>query len=162
MSGKLIFNLKRKRLDQSARNAVDRDHSDDSERDVPAKSAKFEDDDSRSSTSSHRMERPSSRCSRNGDNFLHEALRKIQELERELALLDEEDYDSGHEDSPDDDVDEGIDETHMLHAESEALGFAVCAKETLNFLAAEGLPADNPLVLALRSRLVGKCDNIPI
>lgn len=162
MTGKIIYNLKRKRCDHTARNTIERDNSDDGEHELTGKSAKLDGDESVSSTTAHRNERPPSRTSRDADNFLREALRKIQELEHELAMLDEEDYDSGHEDNPDDELDEGIDETHMLHAESEALGFAVCVKETMNFLATEGLRADNPLVLALRDRLIGKCDSIPI
>lgn len=162
MSGKLIYNLKRKRCDHE-RSAVD---SDSDEREVANKVIKFDegDEDSSSTSASNNEDGPSGgrrAASRGNDNFLREALRKIQELENELAQLEEDDFDSGHEDE-DDETDEGIDETHMLHAESEALGFAVCAKETLSFLAAEGMAPDNPIVLALRSRLVGKCDSIPI
>lgn len=105
--------------------------------------------------------------------LLHAALRKIQELENELAELDEADYDSGHHDE--DEADEGhasdFDETsqriehhnhdhrnEIINEDAEALGFAFCVKETFDYLAAEGVTNDNPIIAALRERFLDRCD----
>lgn len=95
----------------------------------------------------------------NNDNeqfdFLEEALKKLHQLESEIAAIEE-----GTEDEDDDRV-ESIDyetfEENALAFEAEAIGFAVCARETLNYLASQGLTQDSPLVKSLRDRLVGKC-----
>lgn len=106
--------------------------------------------------------------------LLHAALRKIQELENELAELDEADYDSGHHDE--DDVDEGNasdfeeraivqDHDHrneIVNEDAEALGFAFCVKETFDYLAAEGVTDDNPIVKALRERFLDRCDPVSL
>lgn len=108
--------------------------------------------------------------SRNEGNnqLLYAALRKIQELEHELAELDDADYDSGHQDE-EDDIDEGngseTDENHdhhdeIINGQAEALGFAFCVKETFEYLAAQGLNADNPIVSSLRDRFLGQCNQI--
>lgn len=112
-------------------------------------------------------------CSNQGNNqLLLAALRKIQELENELAELDEAGYDSGHQDE-DDVVDEGdvssgdIDAEHselhnhrteILNGQAEALGFAFCVKETFEYLAAQGIAQDNPIITTLRNRFLGQCN----
>ncbi|XP_031632703.1 uncharacterized protein LOC116346665 [Contarinia nasturtii] len=105
--------------------------------------------------------------SNHGNNqLLHAALQKIQELENELAELDDADYDSGHQDD-EDEIDEGngsdFEENHdhrndILEGQAEALGFAFCVKETFEYLAAEGIAQDNPIVASLRERFLGQCD----
>ncbi|XP_055314595.1 F-box/WD repeat-containing protein 7 [Sitodiplosis mosellana] len=108
--------------------------------------------------------------SRNQGNnqLLYAALRKIQELENELAELDEADYDSGHQDE-EDDIDEGngseTEENHehrdeILNGQAEALGFAFCVKETFEYLAAQGITPDNPIVTSLRDRFLGQCNQV--
>lgn len=106
---------------------------------------------------------------KSGDNneFLRLALLKIQELEHELALLDEESYDSGHHEYEEDDDTVSSDNDHgqnrqRIGVEAEALGFALCARETLNYLASEGITDENPILTALRNQLIGKCRGIPI
>lgn len=151
MTGKLIYNLKRKRCERSPST------SDSEEYNCNVKSVKINNKNIHQSTDIHVKQEASreSPLSIANQNFLFEALKKIQELEEELALLDEENVDSGHEDD-----DSNIDDAtsfDIFHAEADAIGFAACAKETLNFLAAEGLPADSPLILALRNRLISKC-----
>lgn len=115
-----------------------------------------------------------SNLSNNGQNqannqLLYDALRKIQELENELAELDDADYDSGHQDD-DDDVDEGNgsepDDNHhhdneILDGQAEALGFAFCVKETFEYLATQGITPDNPIVTTLRDRFLGQCNQLP-
>lgn len=109
--------------------------------------------------------------------LLYAALNKIQELENELAELDEAGYDSGHQDDDNDDEDDNIDEGNasdfdeshevaahdhrqqIANAEPEALGFAFCVKETFDYLAAQGVTGDNPIVVALRERFLGQCDD---
>lgn len=113
--------------------------------------------------------------SNHGNNqLLLDALRKLQELENELAELDEADYDSGHHDDDDQEADEGhasdFDENNPAHnhrhqindADAEALGFAFCVKETFEYLATNGVTEGNPIVTALRNRFLGKCNEIPL
>jgi len=89
-------------------------------------------------------------------DFLKEALKKLHELENEIAAIEE-----GTED---DDRAESIDydtfEENALAFEAEAIGFAVCARETLNYLASQGLTQESPLVKSLRDRLIGKCKEL--
>lgn len=109
--------------------------------------------------------------------LLHAALRKIQELENELAELDDADYDSGHQDE--DEIDEGnasdlddnvplpVAQNHnhlndIVNADAEALGFAFCVKETFDYLASEGVTEDNPIVKALRERFLDRCDPLSL
>lgn len=107
-----------------------------------------------------------------GNNqLLYAALQKIQELEKELAELDEAGYDSGHQDDDDDDdVDEGNGSDferndnnlhnhrdEILNGEAEALGFAFCIKETFEYLAAQGITQDNPIFTTLRNRFLRQC-----
>lgn len=97
--------------------------------------------------------------------FLIEALRKIEELEEELAQLDDDDCDSGHHET--DDIDEDYDsfggeEEQIIDGhDAEAIGFAVCVREAFNFLSAEGIAPDDPLVLNLRERLIGQYNGLP-
>lgn len=106
--------------------------------------------------------------------LLYAALEKIQELENELAELDEADYDSGHQDEAEDEsIDEGnasdFEENIQLHdhrdaiidGQAEALGFAFCVKETFEYLAAQGISQDNPIVTTLRARFLGQCNQVP-
>lgn len=106
--------------------------------------------------------------SQGNSQLLYAALQKIRELENELAELDEAEYDSGHHDE--DDIDEGnasdFGDNIQLHdhrdeireGDAEALGFAFCVKETFEYLAAQGLSADNPIVSSLREQFLDKCD----
>lgn len=108
-----------------------------------------------------KFENTNKKCKTESENenldFLMEALKKVQELENEMA---------NYSDDTDDDSDDGIDvddafERNALAFEAEALGFAACARETLTFLAGEGLGPEDPLIKTLRNRLVGKCQGIP-
>lgn len=86
-------------------------------------------------------------------DFLKEALKKLHELENEIAAIEEGTEDEDQATS----IDYGKFEENALAFEAEAIGFAVCARETLNYLASQGLTPDSPLVKSLRDRLVGKC-----
>lgn len=129
-----------------------------------------------SNSSDHDGASHSAQVRRESSNqLLYAALNKIQELEDELAELDEAGYDSGHQDDDDNDsgnTDEGnasdfgeLDELpphdhreQIANGEPEALGFAFCVKETFEYLATQGVSADNPIVVALRDRFLGHCD----
>ncbi|KAG4071888.1 hypothetical protein HA402_006049 [Bradysia odoriphaga] len=87
-------------------------------------------------------------------DFLKEALKKLHELENEIAAIEE-----GTEDEAAS-IDYEKFEENALAFEAEAIGFAVCARETLNYLASQGLTSDSPLVKSLRDRLVGKCKQL--
>lgn len=91
----------------------------------------------------------------NQQDFVREALKRVLELERELSTLSESSEDDTYADGPSEF------ERNASEFEAEALGFAVCARETLHFLAGEGLQVDDPLVQSLRQRLVGKCNETP-
>lgn len=88
------------------------------------------------------------------DLFMIEAIRRIEELQNEL-IEDEINDDVLNTD----DEDDGID---LASYEAESLGFAICARETFKFLASIGMNDDNPLVVSLRNRLIGKCGSISI
>lgn len=104
-------------------------------------------------------------------DFLTLALQKVFELQVDLACIDAEaaadpayiqcpnnDGGDGGDDSGNEEEDGGF-----LGAEAEALGFAICAREALRFLAAQGEQDDGgELVRRLRATLVDKCDGIPI
>lgn len=92
-------------------------------------------------------------------DFLREALLKVNALQAELAALDDDTYDD--EEGYDSACSEE-DEAALMAFEAEALGYAVCARETMMFLGEHGLTADNPLVMNLRNQLVGRCGKIPI
>lgn len=82
-------------------------------------------------------------------DFIKEALKKVQELEQELLKID----DSEDTENEDESVNEF--ERNANAFQAEAFGFAVCARETFEFLAGEGFMADNPLIQSLRNRLIG-------
>lgn len=139
MSGKLIHNLKRKR---------------DEEQDEPEISNlnKRTKDDNK--PKEDLTPKPTPKLPK--EDFLKDALEKILQLQNEILSLDS---DSGEE-SADEYQDEEM--KKQIAFESEALGFAMCARETLTFLCNEGLSPDSPLVVTLRERLVGMCSEIPI
>lgn len=109
--------------------------------------------------------------------LLYAALQTIDDLENGLAEIADVDYDSGHQDEGDADeentIDEGngsdLDDNAQLHnhrneildAQPEALGYAYCVKEAFDFLAAQGVNDDNPIVQALRERFLGQCNQVP-
>lgn len=111
--------------------------------------------------------------SNQGNNqLLFAALRKIQELEQELAALDDEDYDSGHQEEEEidegngSDYEENLAQLHdhrdqIVNGQAEALGFAFCVKETFEYLATQGMAQDNPIVSSLRDRFLGQCNQVP-
>lgn len=137
-------------------------------------------DSNENSNHSNGTDSTESQWSHGNSQLLYAALEKLQELESELAELDEADYDSGHHDDDDDydDIDEGndsdIDEqaqqqqqrqpqhdhrNDILDGEAEALGFAFCVKETFEYLAAQGVAPDNPIIASLRERFLGQCND---
>lgn len=171
MSGKLVHNLKRKAASQQHEDSY-LDISDtgtDSESDEidgnRAKRARIEHENENSHSSeasgASALSTPSGRY-----EFLMQALHKIEELEDELAQLEDDDCDSGHheDDDGDDDNDYGSvngDQQQLIGNDAEAIGFAVCVREAFNFLTAQGLSDQDPLVRNLRERLIGECNGLP-
>lgn len=94
-------------------------------------------------------------------DFLLEALQRIQELQDEIDFLENdpyaEDADSSENDEEFHDPRAAAGEILVGH-QAEALGFAVCVRETMAFLEREGVPADSPMMVNLRNRLVGRCE----
>uniref|UniRef100_A0A182Q2M6 Uncharacterized protein n=1 Tax=Anopheles farauti TaxID=69004 RepID=A0A182Q2M6_9DIPT len=92
-------------------------------------------------------------------DFMLQALGRIRELQDELDFLQNDPY---AEDTDDDDDDDDADEAGRAGAdviggrEAEAIGWAVCARETMHFLQREGIPPDSPLMVNLRRRLIGQ------
>ncbi|XP_073835581.1 insensible [Musca autumnalis] len=77
---------------------------------------------------------------------------KMMELQRELDEF-EEDFDNY-----DNEEDEG--QQHVMSdQEAEALGYAMCAQETILFLQREGIPSDSLLYTRLHEALVGRGQN---
>lgn len=140
MSGKLIHNLKRKRDEEQ-------DEPEISNLNKRTKDDKKPKEDLTPKPSTPKLPK---------EDFLKDALEKILQLQNEILALDS---DSGEE-SADEYQDEEM--KKQIAFESEALGFAMCARETLTFLCNEGLSPDSPLVVTLRERLVGMCSEIPI
>lgn len=177
MSGELIHNLKRKAATQQQQHPIsENDYSENSDTDAgsesdevsenSAKRFKIENENEHSQSSDasggSALSTPSGRY-----EFLMEALRKIEELEDELAQLDDDDCDSGHHEADDcDDVDEDYEsiadeQQQIIGNDAEAIGFAVCVREAFNFLSAQGLSDQDPLVLSLRERLIGQYNGAP-
>ncbi|XP_062555155.1 uncharacterized protein LOC134220190 [Armigeres subalbatus] len=94
-------------------------------------------------------------------DFLLQALQRIQELQDEIDFLENDPYAEDADSSENDE--EYLDpqvaaEAIVVGHQAEALGFAVCVRETMAFLEREGVPADSPMMVNLRSRLVGRCE----
>lgn len=107
--------------------------------------------------------------------ILLEALQRIIELQSELDDFENDldanaDYneDSSWQLRPDhqhqqqqrrgDDEEEEV--AAYRRSEAEALGFAMCARETLNFLQREGIPSDSVIYRTLKDKLTGQTDGV--
>lgn len=174
MSGKLIHSLKRKAAAQQ--HAIPENnyletcdtaaHSESDESgENSSKRLKIESENENSQSSdvsgTSALSTPSGRY-----EFLMQALHKIEELEDELAQLDDDDCDSGHHEADDDDDDDydsitGEQQQQIIGHDAEAIGFAVCVREAFNFLSSQGISDEDPLVLSLRERLIGQCHDLP-
>ncbi|KAH8373044.1 hypothetical protein KR009_011032 [Drosophila setifemur] len=108
------------------------------------------------------------------NRILLEALQKIMELQSELDAfeqdLDErEDYAAAARDE-EEESDESPEDAEVAarfapptlaqRSQAEALGFAMCARETLLFLQSEGIPTESPLYQTLLGKLVGQSDGL--
>ncbi|XP_055610872.1 uncharacterized protein LOC129757625 [Uranotaenia lowii] len=93
-------------------------------------------------------------------NFLLQALRRIQELQDEIEFLENDPYAEDADDNSSDDSDEFVElqPEMIVGRQAEAVGFAVCARETMAFLEREGVAADSPMMATLRNRLIGRCE----
>lgn len=143
MAGKIIHNLKRKRQEES-------------ERSSPSQGSSEEQEPKR-----ERLQELEASTSK--QSFLLEALSKIAELQRQLQE-DDVDFDGDEFDEYSDDEDSEVSFylNEQRRHEAEAIGFAMCARETLLFLQKEGIPENSAIYQALREKLVGKSDGIPI
>ena len=157
MSGKLIHSMKRKHEDEY--NANNSDNGRCGKR-INAHSENTSDNKSNNNSDDETNSDETNSVA--SVDFLKEALKKVESLERELHEIDE--YDSDCDEASDEGVPENYSEIeeNARAFEAEALGFALCAREALTFLANEGLSMDNPLVQSLRNRLIGKCHSVPI
>ncbi|KAH8279209.1 hypothetical protein KR026_003792 [Drosophila bipectinata] len=104
------------------------------------------------------------------NRILLEALQKIMELQSELDafehdLDDRDDYEAAGEDeeASAEDVEvaaQFAQPTPAQRSQAEALGFAMCARETLLFLQSEGIPTESPLYQTLLGKLVSQSDGL--
>ncbi|XP_020803312.1 THAP domain-containing protein 11 [Drosophila serrata] len=111
------------------------------------------------------------------NRILLEALQKIMELQSELDAfeqdLDERDAAAAGREDPDADSDTDPEDAEVAaqfapapaatpaqRSQAEALGFAMCARETLLFLQSEGVPTESPLYQTLLGKLVGQSDGL--
>lgn len=102
-------------------------------------------------------------------NILLEALQKIMELQAELDSF-EQDLDESEEGVLE--ANEEEEEGHLdaevaanfvpptRRPDAEALGFAMCARETLLFLQSEGVSTESVLYKTLLGKLVGQSDGL--
>ncbi|EDW92145.1 uncharacterized protein LOC6531636 [Drosophila yakuba] len=107
------------------------------------------------------------------NRILLEALQKIMELQAELDAF-EQDLDdrdgyaaAGAEAEDAEEIEEDAEvaaqfapPTPAQRTQAEALGFAMCARETLLFLQSEGVPTESPLYQTLLGKLVGQSDGL--
>uniref|UniRef100_A0A182VF52 Uncharacterized protein n=2 Tax=Anopheles merus TaxID=30066 RepID=A0A182VF52_ANOME len=103
-------------------------------------------------------------------DLMLQALGRIRELQDELDFLQNDPY---AEDTDDEEEEEeaGVGVQHgavrqppvqvIGGRQAEAIGWAVCARETMHFLQREGIPPDSPLMVNLRRRLVGRARDDP-
>ncbi|KAH8325184.1 hypothetical protein KR074_009325 [Drosophila pseudoananassae] len=106
------------------------------------------------------------------NRILLEALQKIMELQSELDafehdLDDRDDYEAAGEDEEEEASAEDAEvaaqfaqPTPAQRSQAEALGFAMCARETLLFLQSEGIPTESPLYQTLLGKLVSQSDGL--
>ncbi|XP_068144316.1 uncharacterized protein insb [Drosophila tropicalis] len=106
-------------------------------------------------------------------SILFEALQKIMELQAELEGF-ENDLDEREEDEEEDQQEAALNAEvaeNFEHpspapvaapqrSQAEALGFAMCARETLLFLQSEGISTESVLYKALLGKLVGQSDGL--
>ncbi|XP_053680840.1 uncharacterized protein LOC128731729 [Anopheles nili] len=89
-------------------------------------------------------------------DYMLRALGRIRELQDELDFLQNDPYAEDTDDEEDDTPDVGQHVPNMIGGrQAEAIGWAVCARETMHFLQREGIAPDSPLMVQLRRRLIG-------
>uniref|UniRef100_A0A182VXK2 Uncharacterized protein n=1 Tax=Anopheles minimus TaxID=112268 RepID=A0A182VXK2_9DIPT len=93
-------------------------------------------------------------------DFMLQALGRIRELQDELDFLQNDPYaeDTDDEDQHDNARHPPVQPSVIGGRQAEAMGWAVCARETMHFLQREGIPPDSPLMVNLRRRLIGRVD----
>uniref|UniRef100_A0A182M5G8 Uncharacterized protein n=1 Tax=Anopheles culicifacies TaxID=139723 RepID=A0A182M5G8_9DIPT len=96
-------------------------------------------------------------------DFMLQALGRIRELQDELDFLQNDPYaeDTDDEDQHDNARHPPVQPSVIGGRQAEAIGWAVCARETMHFLQREGIPPDSPLMVNLRRRLIGGREDEP-
>ncbi|XP_077285160.1 insensible [Arctopsyche grandis] len=84
-------------------------------------------------------------------------LERMSALQKEIANRVYNDSES--DDGSNDDLDEQCIKLHDIlnganKIDAKTLGFIACAQETMKYLADQGVPKDNPMVVSLRNRLI--------
>ncbi|XP_001688440.2 uncharacterized protein LOC5667411 [Anopheles gambiae] len=102
-------------------------------------------------------------------DLMLQALGRIRELQDELDFLQNDPYAEDTDDEEEEGA--GVEVQHgavrqppvqvIGGRQAEAIGWAVCARETMHFLQREGIPPDSPLMVNLRRRLVGRARDDP-
>ncbi|XP_049288496.1 uncharacterized protein LOC125766511 [Anopheles funestus] len=91
-------------------------------------------------------------------DFMLQALGRIRELQDELDFLQNDPYAEDTDDEDDSARHPPVQAGVIGGRQAEAIGWAVCARETMHFLQREGIPPDSPLMVNLRQRLIGRVD----
>ncbi|EDV55613.1 putative uncharacterized protein DDB_G0287113 [Drosophila erecta] len=109
------------------------------------------------------------------NRILLEALQKIMELQAELDAFEQDlddraGYAGAEAEAEAEDNEESEEDAEVAaqfapptpaqRSQAEALGFAMCARETLLFLQSEGVPTESPLYQTLLGKLVGQSDGL--
>lgn len=167
MSGKLI--MKRKRADQrSAQQAGDQQEQ--SNEPVAEKRLRLELEPRPVTPPPMQQKSPaiSNTDADASNSILLEALQKIMELQSELDSF-EQDLDEREVSTLDVDKEDHLDAEIAAgfapptrRSEAEALGFAMCARETLLFLQSEGVSTESVLYKTLLGKLVGQGDGLQV
>lgn len=165
MSGKLI--MKRKRADQLRTQQAEEQQDKELDQEATGEKRHRLELEPRSDTPpAQPSHSPANDIGDAPNSILLEALQKIMELQSELDSF-EQDLDEREASAfdSDEEVLEGAELAANFPAparrsEAEALGFAMCARETLLFLQSEGVSTESVLYKALLGKLVGQSDGL--
>ncbi|KAH8266263.1 hypothetical protein KR038_004161 [Drosophila bunnanda] len=172
MSGKLIMKRKRASQEEQLQQQQQQPHQQEQQDEEPAPEKRH-----RPLTPPAEDPSEDQACRPDSANrILLEALQKIMELQSELDAfeqdLDERDAAAAGREDPDTDTDTDPEDAEVAaqfvqaaatpaqRSQAEALGFAMCARETLLFLQSEGVPTESPLYQTLLGKLVGQSDGL--
>lgn len=87
-----------------------------------------------------------------------EAMKRIDKIQYELHQLTSNPVEDFTDNSGSEEDESDLDEQENILESAEALGFAMCARETFQYLESHGMSPDNPLYVELKAKLLGRND----